>query len=303
MAILSASEPPESVVPLSMEDVHTLPISWRARLDEPEIRHCLRQAPGVSVWNRESREYAIASPWRNRNDVIQIADLAAIREPEALLRGVASAARDRGANLTVIVEIDEKRPPSFYVRSGYEHLEQVVTFRIDARHAPIVIRRRGLRFETVHPFDEATLATLISIDHQAFPWLWWNSEAEFLHYAMLPGVEILLGFDEDQPVSYAGVTIADGWGHIDRIAVDPSRQGGGFGLQTLSAVVETMARNGVRTIGLSTQSTNERSQRLYRRFGFERTSDTDYDLWGDLMHRSPEIDLFATDCSRSPLDR
>ena len=301
--MLTTTEISDSFVPLTLEDVPELSISWRARLDDADIRACLRQAPGVSVWNPETREYGIASNWRNRTEVIQIADIAAIRQPEAVLRTIAARAKERGADLTVIVEVDEKRPEGFYERVGFEHLEQVVTFRIDARSAPSVTRRHGLRFDAVHPFDENILAALISIDHQAFPWLWWNSEAEFMHYAMLPGVEIYLGSDQDQPVSYVGVTIADGWGHIDRIAVDPSRQGDGLGVQTLSAAVETMARRGVRTVGLSTQSTNERSQRLYRRFGFERTRDTDYDLWGDRLHRSPDIDIFAPDVSRSPRNR
>ena len=303
MSLLTAPEPHRAVVSLTPGDIGSLPISWRARLDVPEIRHCLQKAPGVSVWNRETSEYAIAAPWRNRGEVIQIADLAAIRDPEELVRGVAESAAERGALLTVMVEVDEKRPSSFYVRCGFEHVEQVITYRIDTRKAPIVVRRPELRFDAVHPFDEATLATLIDLDHQAFPWIWWNSEAEFLSYAMLPGVELYVGSFEDQPISYVGVTLSDEWGHIDRIAVDPSRQGEGFGLQTLSAVVESMARRGIRTIGLSTQSTNERSQRLYKSFGFERTRDSDYDLWGDLLHRSSDLDLFATAPPRSSTDR
>jgi ribosomal protein S18 acetylase RimI-like enzyme len=303
MVTLTASESPQPVVPLTLRDVADLSISWRARLDDAEIRQAIQLAPGVSVWNPETAEYAIALPWRNRREVIQIADLAAIRNPEALVRGVAAAAAEFGADQTVIVEVDEKRPASFYGRCGFDHIEQVVTYRIDTRLAPIVERAEGIRFTAVHPFDELTLATLISIDHRAFPWIWWNSEAEFLHYAVSSGVELYLGFKGDSPVSYIGVTFADEWGHIDRIAVDPEFQGSGIGLQTLSATVESMRRRGVRTLGLSTQSTNQRSQQLYEQFGFVRTRDADYDLWGDTIHRTPGLDLYATGQSRSSLGR
>jgi ribosomal protein S18 acetylase RimI-like enzyme len=303
MATLTAHEFPASVVPLTLRDVANLSISWRARMDDSDIRRALQAAPGASVWNPATAEYAIAAPWRHRDEVIQIADLAAIRHPDELVQGVAAAAGTRGALLTVMVEIDEKRPESFYARCGFEHLEQVVTYRIDTGLAPLVTRMPGLGFTSVHPFDEQTLATLIEIDHRAFPWLWWNSEAEFLHYAVGSGVELYIGFNGDTPVSYIGVTLADQWGHIDRIAVDPAFQGSGIGLQTLAATVESMRRRGVRTLGLSTQSTNQRSQQLYERFGFVRTRDSDYDLWGDTIHRAPNLDLQATEQPHSSLGR
>jgi ribosomal protein S18 acetylase RimI-like enzyme len=294
MTSLTSLERPNRIEPLLLEHVSELPISWRSRLDAAEIRQKLRMTPGISVWNPDTYEYAIAAPWRNRREIVQVADLAAIRHPEDMVRGVAEAAASQGIALTVVVEIDEQRPASFYLRSGYEHLERVVTFRIDTRLAPSVPRMAGLRFELVHPFDDRVLSELLTIDHAAFPWLWWNSEAEFLHYSVSHGVQIMLGYDGDDPVSYIGMTVADEWGHIDRIAVHPSRHGGGYGLQTMSAAVELMVRYGVRTLGLSTQSTNERSQRLYQRFGFERTRDSDYDLWGDTRFRARHLNLHAT---------
>ena len=303
MVLLTPPESPRAIVPLTFGDVAGLPISWRSKLDQAEIRQALQRAPGASVWNPDTLEYAIATPWRNRPDVIQVADLAAVRDPEEMVRGLAAAAAVRGALQTVIVEIDEKRPESFYVRSGFEHIEQVVTFRMDARYGVRPSVRPEMRFVSVHPFDEQTLSTLVRLDHAAFPWIWWNSEAEFLTYAVLPGVALSIGYDGDTPVSYIGVTMSDDWGHIDRIAVDPARQGNGYGLQTLAATIEAMARRGVRSVGLSTQSTNERSQRLYLKFGFERSRDTDYDLWGDILHRAPGLDLHANDQPLLPPER
>jgi ribosomal protein S18 acetylase RimI-like enzyme len=44
--------------------------------------------------------------------------------------------------------------------------------------------------------------------------------------------------------------------------------------------VDAIRHRGVRRVGLSTQRTNFRSQRLYERFGFHRTSEHDYRLFG-----------------------
>jgi ribosomal protein S18 acetylase RimI-like enzyme len=289
VAALIRSDATPSVVPLTPGDVGRLRISWRARLHADDIQRCLVLAPGCSVWNPATYEYAIAAPWRNRSDVIQIADLAAIRHPEAMIRGVVEAAHAHGAALTVLVEIDEHRPASFYDRVQFEHLERVVTFQIDPRNAPRLERPGSLTFHSADAADPATLLILMEIDNQAFPWLWRNSEQEFLTYGLTPGVEIAIGLDDGRPVSYIGFTTFPAWGHVDRIAVLPDLQGSGYGLQTLAYAVEAMASRGVRRIGLSTQSTNEQSQRLYRGYGFERTADTDYDLWGDTTRRAPGI--------------
>jgi len=289
MVALTDFDADPAVVPLTPADVGRLRISWRARLAADEIQRCLFLAPGRSVWSPATDEYAVAMPWRNRLDVIQIAEVAAIRHPEAMIRGVVEAAHARGAAMTVLVEIDEKRPPSFYERVEFEHLERVVTFQIDRRHAPNLERLHTMRFIRADPADPRTLGTLMQIDHQAFPWLWRNSAQEFQTYGLTPGVEIYLGLDNDQPVSYIGFTSFPGWGHVDRIAVLPDLQGSGYGLQTLAFAVEAMGRRGVRRIGLSTQSTNEQSQRLYRRYGFQRSADNDYDLWGDTTRRTPGI--------------
>jgi len=85
---------------------------------------------------------------------------------------------------------------------------------------------------------------------------------------------------DGEAVAYFGVTLFPDWGHLDRVAVVPEHQGRGLGLETLGLAVDTMRRRGARRVGLSTQRTNVRSQRLYERFGFQRTPDHDYRLFG-----------------------
>lgn len=286
MAALTTRDSRGSIEPLRPEDLRQIHPGWRSRLNLQEIRECLMRAPGRSVWDAQTGEYAIVNQWRNRTDVLQIADLASIRDPEALAIAASQRVRDLGAALTVMVEIDETRRPSFYEHCGFQHLEKVVTFDLDRSVVRRISCTEQLRFLRADPRDPATMEILLAIDHAAFPWIWWNSTQEFDAYAVAEGVHIYLGLDDGEPVSYTGFTSFPSWGHLDRIAVSPALQGRGYGLQTLAFSVERMLELGSRKIGLSTQSDNLRSQQLYQRYGFVRTASNDYDLWGDTL-RAP----------------
>ncbi|MGH2618799.1 MAG: GNAT family N-acetyltransferase, partial [Thermomicrobiales bacterium] len=116
--------------------------------------------------------------------------------------------------------------------------------------------------------------------------LWHNSRTEFDVYLRIPGVDVSLLEAGGEPVAYIGITHFAGWGHLDRIAVLPGQQGRGFGREALGLAVDIMRRQGARRAALSTQLTNRRSQRLYERFGFRRTYEHDYRLFG--RWRRPE---------------
>jgi ribosomal protein S18 acetylase RimI-like enzyme len=124
------------------------------------------------------------------------------------------------------------------------------------------------------------LADLVRIDHAAFPWLWWNSPEEFVAYGGTPGVQLFVGRLAGRVVAYVGLTHYLGWGHLDRIAVEPAAQGQGLGGQALAFAIGVLLRSGARRVGLSTQRRNVRSQRLYERFGFRRSPGYDYRLYG-----------------------
>ena len=281
MAALTKTDPTGSIVPLELRDIAQLRIGWRSRLAADDIRRVLGQLPGRSMWDRQTFEYGIVAPWRNRTDVVQIAELSAVLHPEEMVIAISERARELGAALTVMVEVDESRRSSFYDRCGFTHIEKVITFEIERRDAPHVVRPRELTFVPIDPSNEEMRQTLLRLDNRSFPWIWWNSDLEFRLYGQTPGVEIYLGLIEGRPVSYVGITTFPTWGHLDRIAVDPTVQGKGYGRFALAFAVETLLARGARKVGLSTQSTNERSQRLYLKYGFRRTNDHDYDLWGD----------------------
>jgi ribosomal protein S18 acetylase RimI-like enzyme len=243
------------------------------------VRRLLELHPRRSVWVPSTLEYALIGPWRNRPEIASIEDLVAVRHLEELLRAAVERCADQGDELILTVELDSQRSPARYERAGLEMLEEVITYELGSLREPWS-GSGHIRLVRVQSSDEAAIDLVTSIDQASFPWLWRNNRAEFGVYLHTPGVEVWLVEADDDPVAYFGVTLFPEWAHLDRIAVVPEQQGRGFGLETLGLAVDTMRKRGARRVGLSTQRSNRRSQRLYERFGFQRTRQYDYRLFG-----------------------
>jgi ribosomal protein S18 acetylase RimI-like enzyme len=224
-------------------------------------------------------EYALIGPWRNRPEIASIEDLVAVRHMEELLRAAVERCAEHGDDLVLTIELDSRRSPARYERAGLEMLEEVITYEMSIAREPWSGSGR-IHLVRVNANDEAAVERVTDMDQASFPWLWRNNRAEFDVYLHTPGVEVWLVESDGEPVAYFGVTLFPDWGHLDRVAVVPEHQGRGFGLETLGLAVDTLRRRGARRAGLSTQRTNWRSQRLYERFGFRRTRDHDYRLFG-----------------------
>lgn len=273
------------VLPLEPEDVaRVLPDDVRG---QDQLRQSLLACPDRSVWAPDTLEYVVVGLWRHRRDIAQIHEIAAVRHAEVLVAAARERCQTAGNTMVLAIEMHDGRTSAFYGRAGLLPVEDVITYELDARR-PRPAPTGSLRFRTALPEVASDLRTLLEIDHAAFPWLWRNSEQEFRVYGDASDVQLLLGFDGDEPVSYSGATIYAGWGHLDRIAVRPDRQGHGDGFETLARTVEAMVGLGAVRVGLSTQHDNERSQRLYERFGFRRSPVYDYRLYGaDLRDGQP----------------
>jgi ribosomal protein S18 acetylase RimI-like enzyme len=120
--------------------------------------------------------------------------------------------------------------------------------------------------------EQASLDTLLSVDHRSFPWLWWNSRAEMEGYLRIPGVYAYLAYKDGAPVGYASFTIYRGWAHLDRLAVVTDQQGRKYGAAQLVHALRHMVSHDVTSVALSTQVTNVQSHRLYTGFGFRQTN-------------------------------
>jgi ribosomal protein S18 acetylase RimI-like enzyme len=268
--------PRATVRPLEPSDVPALRLYG---LDgERVLRESLEIYPSRSVWVPETREYALIGRWRNRAEIASVDELVAVRNAETLLRAAFERCVEHGDDLLLAVELESPRGRSRYERAGLEMLEEVITYEIAVSRSappPAALHRYRVDFA-----DNDAIDRVLAIDETAFPWLWRNSRTEFDDYLRTPGVEVSLIEYDGRPVAYLGMTRFLGWGHLDRIAVSPDAQGQGFGRAALALAIEDMRQQGAKRVALSTQRTNRRSQRMYERFGFRRTPDLDYKLYG-----------------------
>ncbi len=294
MAQGNGTEPPAQLGP---RDLGRLSLSWSSNFTSRELEQHLILHPGYSWWVPSINEYLIGGPWRHRDEITVLQELHARQRNEDLVASMVAGCRERGQRLVVMLDQYEGRRESFYTRIGFDMLQHIIIYELPRIPRPIPAPRR-LRFV---PATSSLRADLLQVDHAAFPWLWWNSPGEFDAYTSLYGVEIYLAYEPGGlPVAYVGITSYRGWGHLDRIAVLPDRQGTGYGLETLHFAIARLSDLGARRVGLSTQADNIRSQQLYERYGFRRTGGNDYTIYGVWLDDEVQRSEFKIQSSTSP---
>jgi ribosomal protein S18 acetylase RimI-like enzyme len=290
----SASSPDARIETLDESAAARVRLSFWSRFDSGTLAATVATYPHRSVWIPKTSEYAVARPWRHRDEIAELAELSAMRHPEALVEAAAERAGKLGAFLLLMVEVEESRRPSFYSRIGMDLLEEVVTYELRTL-PPESARPSRLTFRRADVEDPHDLSELLAIDGASFPWVWRNSPAEFREYGDAPGVEIFLGRRDGRPAAYLGLTAHLGFGHIDRVAVLPDQQGVGLGTEAVRFGIDRLASAGAKKIGLSTQRVNHRSQHVYERLGFRRAITNDYRLYGKILACPDGVaNMFAT---------
>jgi len=271
----------DQIRPLTPGDVERLSLDPRRGLDHDDLLSLVIQLPGLSFWHPATGEFILVTPWRHRMDLPSVHTISAFQHETALLRAATEAARDANAAALMYVDSYEIRRPAFYVKHGFQRIEEIVTYELlRPRVEPLHVRSLTQRFVRVPIHDEAWLQAVMEVDHDAFPWLWWNSRAEFSSYLQFPGVEIWAGLLDEDIVTYIGLTHYHGWGHLDRIATRSDYQGRGLGREALTFAIDRMASHGSKRIALSTQGNNLRSQRMYLGYGFRQTPNHNYAVYG-----------------------
>lgn len=266
-----------TALPLSEADIPQLRLPGR-RSNE-QLRDTLRAHPGRSVWVPGTLEHLLIGRWRNRWDISSIEEISAVRHLPTLVEQAISQCHLHGDELLLALELESHRGRSRLERAGLGQLEEVITYEFDTAYGLPKLPDL-LHAVPAHREDNALLLELLALDNAAFPWLWRNSLEEFGEYLDTPGVQVFAIYAHDQLVAYVGVTEFEGWGHIDRVAVQPERQGEGYGQAAVTLGLSSLRQGGAGRVGLSTQRSNVRSQRLYERVGFQRTPELDYHLYG-----------------------
>jgi ribosomal protein S18 acetylase RimI-like enzyme len=247
--------------PISREIAASLRIPWSSLLSRQELEEHVERYPHASWYVPGTNSYLVAGPWRRRDDIVEVLETHGDSHRAALWDALLGG----GAFGAVLVDPSEFRTaPDFYHARGVRPLEDVLVLRTSALPGPAM--RADIEMSRAR---KRALRDVMALDAAAFPWLWRNSRAEFEDYLATPGVQIWTAYREGRTVGYIGFTDLGGWGHVDRIAVEERERGQGYGASLLGRALYILHDLGARYVQLSTQSSNEQSLRLYRRFGFK----------------------------------
>ncbi len=153
--------------------------------------------------------------------------------------------------------------------AGFVLADEIQFFRLDRISTVPMSPSALLELRPMHPDEIEAVARL---DAAAFDILWHYGPKDLweLMFTARMQVAVLDGVI----VGYTALSIYSGSAHLTRIAVDPHLQGQGIGRLLLQDALAAVAQQHISTVSLNTQVRNQRSQHLYRRFGFYPTPET-----------------------------
>jgi ribosomal protein S18 acetylase RimI-like enzyme len=156
---------------------------------------------------------------------------------------------------------------------GFTYREEIVTLRREGALAPPPLRTdvRVWRAE----WRETGLIT--DIDHAAFEPIWQLDEGTLRQAARMAGSFTVAELG-GRNVGYQLSTMYNDGAHLARLAILPDVQGSGIGGVLLGEMIDYFARRAILNVTVNTQKSNEQSQRLYLRYGFEFTG-LDMPVW------------------------
>lgn len=260
----------EAVIgPLEGGDASKVRLAWDSRFSPATLRDHLEQHPQLAFWDTASGEYTIGGYWRGRREIGMVVETSRGSNRDILVDRLVSRLREDGFQAVALSQNEVESARGWYMGRGWAVLDRLHVFRLTGRP----LERNGADFLQISPFQPGDLASLTELDRAAFPWLWWNEPSDFLSYAASADVSAYVARREEMLIGYVSFSLKNNRGHLDRLAVDPSRTERGCGSSLLAFALRGMLRSGVREIGLTTQETNLAAQQLYRRFGFEETGD------------------------------
>ncbi|MBX6770563.1 MAG: GNAT family N-acetyltransferase [Chloroflexi bacterium] len=265
---------PDAIEPLTPASAGRVRIPIGCRFTARTLIEHARRYPGFGFTCDGGRQWAVAGPWRRRDDIAELIEVTPGHRRAALVAAIERSLAARGVHLLLVDGGPYEVDPGLTAELGFSLIERVIEYERPLES--VQPRPSGLLVRAYCPADQEAV---LAVERESFPWLWWNSEEEWRAYVASPGVSVIVGLWNSEIVGYAGFTRFGGDGHLDRLAVRARDQGRGFGATLLVEALRQLAMLGTRRVRLTTQENNERSRALYERYGFRRTRAT-YDIVG-----------------------
>jgi len=202
-------------------------------------------------------------PWRGDPRTAYVAPVSAMPPPTpAMVRHACAVLADRGYAdvVTGALSVYEQRG---FLDAGFSVREELHLLGAELRDLPprpeAALRRGGRRFR----------AGALAVDAAAFDPFWRLDEAG-LDDALkaTPSTRFRVATDDGTVIGYAVCGRAGSRGYVQRLAVDPGRQGRGLGAALLIDGLRWLSRRGAKSAVVNTQVGNERALHLYTALGF-----------------------------------
>ena len=152
------------------------------------------------------------------------------------------------------------------VRQHFATQDYIVNYE-RAVPSKAVLPKHHISGATLRLLTPDEIGALTALDHRSFAWPWHFSSGELVQLLMTTNRLMVLD-SEGELVGYACTDVRGARAQIIRVAVDPNRQGEGFGRYLLADALDFAGRSNAETISLNTQWKNTASRRLYQGFGF-----------------------------------
>jgi ribosomal-protein-alanine N-acetyltransferase len=203
--------------------------------------------------------------WRGDAGEAYMAPLAGgpIPRPDTIRRCLDQlAARGFDAVLTSALAADEQVP---FLATGFEVHERLHLLAHHLEGLPSPVRdprlRRGTRLDR---------SSSLAVDGRAFP-PFWQLDRRGLREALTATPVARFRVASDRGViGYAVTGRSLDRGYLQRLAVEPERQGEGLGTSLVLDALWWARRRGSRVVLVNTQEENGRAVALYEHLGFER---------------------------------
>ena len=210
-----------------------------------------------------------AGRWRAGGDLAYLVPLSPAHTLTADALAKARAELDAQGFAGIVTAAVAPPERAAFLLDGFEEREHLHLLEHDLRSIPRPRRwppwRRGLRIERGSRADRPAV---LDLDRRTFDDFWQLDDDGLTDAMDATPVSRLRVIRDPEIVGYAVAGRAGTQGFLQRLAVDPSRQGTGLGTALVHDALHWMSRRGATTGWVNTQEANERALALYEHLGF-----------------------------------